>query len=153
MAQNDIRVVQLKAMHVASVHVTGPSPEMVVWQKLKEWATPKGLLGPGVKVRLFGFNNPDPEPGKQDYGYELWLVVGARVKPGAGVQVKDFKGGKYATLRVKGAENIPGAWQQLLAWVKAGHQQLADHQPLEEFVTLPDVSPGDLTLDLCMPIK
>ncbi len=153
MEKADIRVVQLKAMRVASVHVVGPAPEMAVWQKLKEWATPKGLLGPGAKVRLFGFNNPDPEPGKQDYGYELWLVVGAKIKADAGVKIKDFPGGKYAVLRVKGAENIPDAWQQLLAWGKAEHHQIGEHQPLEEFVTLPDVSPDELTLNLHMPIK
>ncbi len=153
MEQKDIRVVQLKAMRVASVHVTGPSPEMVVWQKLKEWATPKNLLGTGAKVRLFGFNNPDPESGKQDYGYEMWLAVTGKVKPDEVVQIKDFKGGKYAVLQVKGAENIPGAWQQLLAWAKTEHQQLGTHQPLEKFVTLPEVSPDELTLELHMPIK
>ncbi len=115
----DARVVQMKAMRVISVQVIGPSPEIAAWQKLKEWATPKGLLGTGAKVRLFGFNNPDPEPGKQDYGYELWLVVGAKINADAGVKIKDFPGGEYAVLRVKGAENIPGAWQQLLAWGKA----------------------------------
>ncbi len=153
MATTDVRVVQLKAMRVASVQVIGPSPEMAAWQKLKEWATSKSLLGTGTKVRLFGFNNPDPEPGKQDYGYELWLVVGAKMKADAWVKIKDFPGGKYAVLQVKGAENIPGAWQELLAWGQTEHHQIGEHQPLEEFVTLPDVSPDELTLNLCMPIK
>ncbi len=153
MAKLDVRVVQLKAMHVASVHTVGPSPEMATWQKLKDWATPKGLLGKGVKVRLFGFNNPDPEPGEQEYGYEMWLVVDAKIKPKGDVKIKDFKGGKYAVIRVKGAENIPGAWQQLLAWGKDEHFQVAEHQPLEEMVTLPEVAPKELTLDLHMPIK
>jgi len=149
----DVRVVQLKAMRVASVQVIGPSPEMAVWQKLKDWATPKGLLGGGVKVRLFGFNNPEPEPGKQEYGYEMWLVVGAKIKSDAVVKIKDFNGGRYAVLRVRGAENIPGAWQQLIVWAGAEHYQQGQHQPLEKLVTLPDVSPNELTLDLHMPIK
>jgi AraC family transcriptional regulator len=153
MAKIEVRVVQLKAMRVASVQVIGPSPEMAVWQKLKDWATPKGLLGKGVKARLFGFNNPDPEPGKQEYGYEMWLVVGAKTKFDADVKIKDFKGGRYAVLRVKGAQNISGAWQQLVAWAEAEHHQLGQHQHLEEMVTLPEVAPEELTLDLHMPIK
>ena len=113
MSELNVRIVNLEAMRVASAYGFGPSPEMVAWQNLMDWARPKGFLDFPEKHRIFGFNNPDPPSGSPNYGYEFWLEVGSEVEPEGEIRVQNFTGGLYAVTRCVGVENITAMWKRL----------------------------------------
>ena len=88
-----MRIVHLAPMRVASLRVISITPELEAWAKMRAWADAKGLLGDLKNHPVFGFNNPPPEPGKREYGYEFWIRVGADIQSDDVVQVKQVKGG------------------------------------------------------------
>ncbi len=156
MSDLEVRIVKLDPLHVASFHGFGASPEAEAENKLRTWATPKGLLDNPAQHRIFGFNNPDPAPGSPNYGYEFWVTVGPEVQPEGEMKIKDFAGGLYAVARceVKGepGDVIPAAWQRLVAWCEDSQYRMAHHQWLEEHLDVGHAWPGAFTLDLYLPI-
>ncbi len=99
MSESQVRIVKLEPIHVASLHGFGKEPENQAWMKLTAWAKPKGYLDDLQNHRIFGFNNPNPSPGSPNYGYELWMAVGADENPEGEAEIKDFAGGLYAVSR------------------------------------------------------
>lgn len=148
----DIKIVTLAPMRVASVLGFGPSPEAAAWQKLAQWAGPRGLMAGPDRSRIFGFNNPSPSPASPNYGYEFWIEVGPEVQTDGAVQIKQFDGGRYAVTRCQGVDNITPVWKQLVAWLAAGPYHPAHHQWLEEHISGDDVALDELILDLYAPI-
>ena len=150
----DVRMVKLEPMRVVSVWGFGEQPEYIAWQKLEDWAKPKGLFNI-EKQNIYGFNNPDPSPGSPNYGYELWIEVGADVQPEGDVRINDFCGGLYAVTRCdvpKGDYEVIGAtWKKLVAWREDSPYKFGSHQWLEKSVpvTSPDL---EFALDLYMPL-
>lgn len=151
MNTTDVRIVALAPMRVASVLGFGSSPELAGWQKLKDWAEPRGLLAGPNRPRIFGFNNPSPTPASPNYGYEFWIEVGPDVESDDQVQVRQFGGGLYAVTRCQGVEAIGETWKRLVAWLAASPYRQAHHQWLEEHISV-DVAPDELILDLYAPI-
>ena len=155
MKEQDVRIVELEPMRVASAHAFGPGPEGAAMQKLMAWAEPKGLLADPGKHRVFGFNNPDPSPGSPNYGYEFWIVVGPDVEPEGDIKIKEFSGGLYAVSRCEvlgdAYDVIPAAWKQLVVWRENSTHQCGSHQWLEESLG-PFGSTDSFTLDLYLPI-
>jgi DNA gyrase inhibitor GyrI len=153
-----VRIVKLEAMRVASAHAYSVSPEQEAWDKLIAWAKPKGLLDDPDTHRIFGFNNPDPSPGSPNYGYEFWIIVGPEVEPEGEIKIKDFSGGLYAVARcdVQGnpGEVIPSTWNELIVWGKENNYKRAHHQWLEEHIGPADepIDEEGFVLDLYMPI-
>lgn len=148
----DVRIVTLDPMRVASVLGFGPSPEIAAWQKLAQWAEPRGLLAGADRPRIFGFNNPSPSPASPNYGYELWIEAGPELESDDQVQIKQFDGGLYAVTRCQGVETITETWKQLVAWLAASPYRQAHHQWLEEHLTATDTPPEELILDLYAPV-
>ncbi|MBE9478662.1 MAG: GyrI-like domain-containing protein [Chloroflexi bacterium] len=95
----EARIKNLEPMMVASVHVVGESPEREAWKKMEAWAGPIGLLDNVEKHPVFGFNNPNPSPDSDEYGYEFWVAVDSEIEVGPGVELKEFEGGRYAVTR------------------------------------------------------
>ena len=151
MSELDVRIVELEAMRVASVHGYSASPEGEAWDKLVAWAGPKGLFADPKAHRIFGFNNPNPSPGSPNYGYEFWIVVGPEVEPEGEVKVKDFGGGLYAVTRCKGVESIGPTWKRLVAWREESGHRYAHHQWLEEQTHASD-SFEEMEFNLYLPI-
>ena len=161
MSEFKVRIVKLEPIHGASLHGFGKEPEAQVWEKLTAWAKPKGYLDDLKNHRIFGFNNPNPSPGSPNYGYELWMTVGADEKAQEDVELKDFPGGLYAVGRceVTGdpGQEIPASWQKLVLWRESSKYREASHQWLEEHLR-PEgkgVVEGwgfEWTLDLYLPI-
>lgn len=153
---DDVRIVELKPMRVASVLGFGPQPEEAAWAKLEAWAGPRGLMQPAGEHRIFGFNNPSPTPGSPNYGYEFWIQVGPEVQSDEQVEVKDFPGGLYAVLRWDGEDDpyvgIPAAWKRLVQWRENSRYQGGGHQWLEESLRPAEMPPGKFMLDLYLPI-
>lgn len=153
--REDVRIVELEPLRVASVHGFGPEPEMQAWAKLQAWAAPRGYLEDPAHHRIFGFNNPNPSAGSPNYGYEFWIEVGPDVEPEGDVRIVDFRGGAYAVSRVEARgdayESIPQGWQRLHRWCEEQGLRFGHHQWLEQHIGGP-VEEVDFTLDLHMPI-
>jgi DNA gyrase inhibitor GyrI len=156
METNDVRLVQLPPMRIASVHGFGRSPEEQAWAKLNQYAGPQGWLENLGEHRIFGFNNPSPSAGSPNYGYEYWITVGPEAAPEGEVEIKEFSGGLYGVLRCEvhgnAYEAIPQAWGRLVQWLEGSNYKLASHQWLEEHLEVEKLAEGEFTLDLYLPV-
>ena len=154
MSELDVKIVKLEPMRVASFHAFGESPELEAAKKLVDWAKPEGLLDAEGTHRIFGFNNPDPSPGSPNYGYEFWIDIGPDYQVEKDVTVKEFGGGVYGAVRVKGVENIAPAWRKIMEWQPGSKYQWAKNQYLEEHIAPRPFSVTDkeLVLDLYFPL-
>lgn len=156
---NDVRLVDLPPLHVASFLAYGPSPERVALAQMQAWAGRRGYLGDGRQHRIFGFDNPIPSPGSPNYGYEVWFEV-APGEAGDGdetVTWKQIPGGRYAALRCEAlpdGSNIPTAWAQLARWLEESAYHYPPQRPcLEEFLGPITPAPHPFVLDLLLPIE
>lgn len=156
MSDEEVRIVTLAPMRVASFHGFGSSPEYEALGKLLAWGEPRGLLSGERQARVFGFNNPEPSPGSPNYGYEFWLEVGPEVPGEEGAEIKEFSGGQYAVLRCHAeadGSNIGAGWQQLVIWQEASRYRYPRQLPcLEQHLGPLTVTPTAFTLDLYLPI-
>jgi AraC family transcriptional regulator len=156
MANQDIRIMSLPAMRVASFYAFSTSPEIQSWEKTVAWAKAHNCWQEAPITRIFGFNNPDPSVGSPNYGYEYWLSVGPDVQADFDTKVKDFSGGTYGVLRCEVSGNpwdtIPSAWGELVKWQESSHYKLGNHQCLEEHLTRFDSIEQGFILDLYLPI-
>lgn len=156
----NVKIIELPAFHYINFNGFGKSPELEAIEKLRNWLDQnQTTIG---KCRFFGFNNPDPMPGSENYGYEIWAEIPSG-KEKLFPDVKFFPGGLYAMLHCSGLleeadKFIPGSWQKLTAWLESSPYRLGQHQWLEEqlgeddgnFITL--LNKGKMSLDLYMPI-
>jgi DNA gyrase inhibitor GyrI/DNA-binding transcriptional ArsR family regulator len=152
----DVRIIELGPMRVASVREISKTPENDAWQKIQPWAEKLGLFNNLEKNPVFGFNNPDPSPDKEEYGYEFWIKIDPEIQPEGEIAVKDFSGGLYAVTTTRllvNDENVIPAWKQLGEWVKQSKKYDFGEFPCLEKALNPRASPEDLVLDLYCPIK
>lgn len=150
MADLDVRIEELKPMRVASVRIVSETPEVGAWEKLRAWAGAKGYLGDLRKHPVFGFNNPSPEPGQKEYGYEFWMKVDSDAKPEGDVNIKDFPGGLYAVVTHEGLPN-PDIWMALWSWVQSSPYTWRKTNELERPHN-PLAAINEMIFDLCLPI-
>jgi DNA gyrase inhibitor GyrI len=164
MSNLDVRIVRLEPSRVVAAYAFGSSPEMHAWESLMSWAKAQGLLNAPTLPRFFGFNNPVPDPGSPNYGYEQWMTIApdvtasvtAAMIANSEVQAKEFSGGLYAVTRCRLSE-IRETWKRLTEWNEEGPYRLAHHQWLEECLTPPvpvavTATERDLVYDLYLPI-
>ncbi|UCH32351.1 MAG: effector binding domain-containing protein [Candidatus Bathyarchaeota archaeon] len=162
MKELNVRIVRLESMHVASVRSISKTPEHDAWAKMHAWAEPKGLLENLDKHPVFGFNNPSPSPGRNEYGYEFWIRVDPETQPEGDVKIKEFKGGLYAVTTCNLKEELESeffekegyleSWKNLVDWVKKSKYSYGEHQGLEKAHD-PTASEEELILDLYCPIQ
>lgn len=158
----DVRIVRLESMRVASFRVVSKTPEQDAWAQALAWAEPKGLLDDLDKLSVFGFNNPDPTPDREEYGYEFWIGIDPGSEPEGGIEVKDFGGGLYAVKKCRLQEEMSSeffrnegyleSWKMLHDWVEAGDYRPGRHQWLEK-PRDPGAPEEKLVLDLYYPIE
>jgi DNA gyrase inhibitor GyrI len=157
----EVRIEKLEPMRVASVRAISKSPEDEAWKKMRTWAEPRGLLDNVKKNPVFGFNNPNPSPGKEEYGYEFWIKVGKDVEPEGDIKIKEFKGGLFAVTTTplkadpiysEDGHHFIGAWKRLGEWIKSSKYEFGDQHCLERAQD-PGASEDDLILDLYWSIK
>lgn len=133
-----IEVEKLGSMRVAYYRAMGTEPEEQAFKVMTDWAKQGGFLTrPGTRV--FGFNNPNPSPGQAVYGYEVWITVPDDARGSGDVKVKDVPGGLYAagsTAPMFHGHEIPLAWQEVGAWMRANKKVMGKHQWLEEHLNL-----------------
>jgi len=157
-----VEIKQLDPMTVASVQAIGKTPEEDAWKKLVAFAEPRGLLKDQKKNPIFGFNNPEPTKGQEEYGYEFWIRIDSDMKLDEGVTKKKFGGGLYAVKRcnlTKEATSefmqehgVSESWFRLTEWLKSSEYKKGSHQWLEKSVN-PNKPDEDLILDLHFPIE
>ena len=156
MTDLDVRMVRLEPMRVAKVRVVGESPERAALGKLRSWAEPRGLMADPERHPIYGFNNPSPEPGAKEYGYEFWIKVDADTASEGDIAVQDFDGGLYAVTTCKLLDdphgNVMEVWQQLLSWVRESPYQWRHTHELEGLRD-PHAAEQDVVLDLYLPVE
>jgi DNA gyrase inhibitor GyrI len=149
----EVRIERLPGMWVASVLAFGEAPEAVAWRRLRQWALPKGLLSDRDRHPIFGFNNPNPSPGKKEYGYELWIRVDAPEVGENAVDFKEFEGGLFAvtSCRLLGGPGIGATWRMLWDWTQRGPYRWRRAQELERVLN-PGAPEDELALELYLPV-
>ena len=154
MSKLDVRIITLPALKVASTLGFGSGPELIAWDKMFKFLQTRGLWEQMESLEYYGFNNPDPMPGSDNYGYEQWVVVPDNTIPTDDVEVKDFPGGLYAVTRCTGLMNIFPTWQKLVAWQEESSYQHGGHQWLEKWVnpTREGVDENLAIMELYLPI-
>ena len=161
MKKDIIRIVQLPEMKVAVFKGYGERPEDKASEVANQFIKDNKLVG----FRHFGFNNPDPQEGKTEYGYEIWITIDQDYE---GVASRVYKGGLYASVTTV-MTDIEKTWGKLFNMVKDDERYdfgytapnedgVSDHQWLEEctdyeFFFLSDKDDSVKQLDLLMPIK
>jgi DNA gyrase inhibitor GyrI len=150
---NEVRIIQLEPMRVASALGFGPSPEALAHAKMRRFARERRLFEGPAKPRWFGFNNPSPTPASPNYGYEDWLTVGPAVEGSSEVTIKEVPGGAYAVIHCESLAVIGERWQELAQWVDGSPYHMGHHQWLEEHLAPMDAPAEAFNLDLYMPIE
>jgi hypothetical protein len=152
---NNVRIVMLPAMTVASYRAESASPEEDCGKIHNKFVLDNNLHKRSG-FRHFGFNNPSPKDGNPVYGYECWVTVPDDFDVPEPLVKKHFNGGLYASISTYMNE-IGERWQMLYDWCKNSDKYDVDFsfQWLEEcsmdFETF--VSGKEQQLDLLEPIK
>ncbi len=152
--QLDVQFIRLMPMRVVSFHAISESPEDDAWKKLREWAEPKGYFEDLEKNPIYGFNNPNPTPGKKEYGYEFWIVVDPDFKSDE-VIIKDVPESFNVVTRClveDPVRDISDAWKKILDWIKKYKIKIAGECGLEK-VIIPSHSGEGFILDIYIPIE
>ena len=162
MKKLEVKIVKLEPMRVASVRAISKTPEHDAWEKMRAWAEPKGLLENIEKNPVFGFNNPNPSPDREEYGYEFWIRVGPETEADGDVEIKEFEGGLYAVATCKLKEEVESeffqnegyleSWKKIVEWVKSSKYKFGKRQCLEKAHD-PGASEEELILDLYCSIE
>jgi len=136
---SDVTITDLPPLRVACFRVISRAPEDDALRVLTRWA-----VGAGFRElpRTFGFDvavsSRQAEGGLR--GYELWLVVPEGIEVSPPVTLREFPGGRYATLTIHHPfddpfAHIPAGWGALHQWVTARRLGLlGEPQCLEEVV-------------------
>jgi len=112
----EVRYVDLPEMTVASALGFGKEPENQSNRMISEFAKAKGIRIGSEDHPAFGFNNPNPSPGSENYGYEQWLKVDPGTEPLGDIKIKQIPAASYAVTRFTGLSNIGSVWQRFSAW-------------------------------------
>ena len=150
----EVQFIRLQPMRVVSFQAISESPENEAWAKLREWAEPKGYFDDLDKNPIYGFNNPNPSPGKKEYGYEFWLVVSPDFKSEE-VSVKNIPESFNVVTRCNVEDpvrDITEAWKKILEWIRKHKIKLAGRCGLEK-VIVPSHSGEGFILDIYIPVE
>ena len=154
-AELSVRIERLAPVRVAWVRAVGRTPEADAWRLLSDWARPAGLLADAGRHPVFGFNNPPPAAGSDEYGYELWVAVDADTPLPGGIGAKDFAGGLFAVAAATPGcgPDLPQRWKALLRWVHASAYTWRRTTHELERVRNPLAAADEIVLELYLPIE
>lgn len=130
--ESSIRIVLLPPCTVASYQFVGDEPEEKVGEVMDTFIRSSKLYEKKPDSRLFGFNNPEPEPGNDFHGYEDCVTIPDDMEVPAPLVKKHFTGGFYAAYTI----NFPEfhEWQFLLEWVTQNERYEMDYHEESEKV-------------------
>lgn len=156
---NCVRIVLLPPCTVASYQFAGADPEETVGEVMDMFIRSSKLYEIKPDARMFGFNNPEPQPGSDYHGYEDWVTIPDDMEVASPIVKKHYDGGLYAAYTI----NFPDfyEWNFLKEWVKNSEKYQEDHRDyLEEHLNWVYSSHMgwpengiDGKIDLLLPIK
>jgi len=156
---DNVRIVKLPPMTVAAYCAVSSTPEADCAKVFDPFVLENGLHTKSG-FRSFGFNNPDPTEGSQEYGYETWVTIPEDFNVPALFAKKHFGGGLYASISAT-LNEIGERWTRLYNWCENSEKYTVDSSiqwleelsmDYEEFIS-EQTSDGEKQLDLLMPIK
>lgn len=159
---SEVRLIRLPKMTFACARAMSKSPEDDCWKIINEFVVKNDLLNQSG-FRHFGFNDPDPQEGKEEYGYQMWVVIDKDTVVEEPMWKIDFEGGMFAGL-VTTMDVIGERWKKLWQWSTNNDDYEVDWNPaknriwLEEcmdYITFndPTIPFEKKQLDLLTPIK
>jgi len=158
----DIKVLkELEPMRVAYYCYYGKHPENHAFAVMLDWLNNNGLNVNKQKLRIFGYNNPNPSsPDQEEYGYEVCVTIPDNlIFSDDKVKEKVLDGGLYAVTNVKRGEKddigyeIVKAWNRFKDWLTDSKYIYGGHQWMEEHLGFDDDSNHIGGIDLYMPIS
>lgn len=122
---NSVRIMLLPSLTVAAYRFEGDAPEEKAGEVMDKFIRSSRLYEKKPDSRMFGFNHPDPEPGKDSHGYEVWVTVPDDMELPEPLVKKHFPGGLYAAYTI----NFPDfhEWKFLSEWVRTSEKYQADY--------------------------
>ncbi|HUU79130.1 MAG TPA: effector binding domain-containing protein [candidate division Zixibacteria bacterium] len=144
---------RLPPMRIVSFHAISKTPEKDASQKMNKWMEANGILFDGEKHPTFGFNNPNPTRGKDEYGYEFWLKVDDDFESKDDPKVKDISGYQYAVTTCWRLADIGRDWMNLARWVKEHDYDIIRDTHCLERAHFSVATEDELILDLMIPVK
>ena len=151
-----VEVKKLPEMTVAYVRHIGPFQGLrEAFQKLMQWAGPRGLLRfPQTRVLGVYHDNPDiTETGKLRSDACITVPAGTEVGPEIGLMT--IPGGLFAVAHAEiSPDEFGQPWDALILWLAENGYQPDDRICYELYLNEPESHPeGKFILDICEPIK
>ncbi|MFH1609099.1 MAG: GyrI-like domain-containing protein, partial [Candidatus Bipolaricaulota bacterium] len=152
-----VEVKTLPELHVAYVRHVGPYNKIgSAFEKLKQWAGPRGLLRfPETKVLAVYHDNPDiTEESKLTSSACVTVPKGTPV--GGTLRTMTIPGGLFAVAHTEiYQDQFHEAWNKLLGeWLSTSGYQPDDRMCYEVYLNDPKTHPqGKFILDICEPIR
>ncbi len=153
-----VAIRQVPALRIAAIRYKGPLPDIgATFERLRAWARPRGLIGPGANA-IAAFYDIEPAPPQVELmvDADVGMVVAADVKGDDLVKVIEIGGGRYAVLSYRGPYSANGAAYQALfgQWLPASGEEPADAPHYEFYVNdTHHTGPADLVTELRLPLK
>jgi DNA-binding transcriptional MerR regulator/DNA gyrase inhibitor GyrI len=122
----NVRILYLPPYTVAASHYIGKNPEDVAGPQLDEFVRAQNLRDLKPDLRVLGFNNPCPQDGESEYGYEFWVTIPEDMEVPAPLEKKRFAGGLYAAHCIKMGDFHE--WRLLCDWLKDNDQYEEDQR-------------------------
>lgn len=154
MKEFEIRIEELRPMQVAVFRGYGKKPELEAHALATAFAQEKGLIKQDNTLNTFGFNKPAPwVTSDEEYGYEIWVVVGPEVEVPAYVMRKEFPGSLCAVTSIDKLADIGQAWEYLYKWVQDNHAyEYAHMEGLKQVLSPLGTKEEDLAFNLYLPV-
>lgn len=157
----DIKVLKkLETMRVAYYCYYGKHPEDNAFEVMRDWINKTELNINEQNLRIWGFDNPSPSKGQDEYGYEVCITIDDDINVNDDkIQTKFLDGGFYAVIGVKPDENgeigyeIMKAWKRFNNWLTDSKYIYGGHQWLEEHLGFDENLNHIGGVDLYMPIN
>jgi len=151
-----VRIETIGPLRVAFIRHIGPYPEVgATWQRLMQWAGPKGLFHPGVKCLGICYDDPEVTP-PDKIRYDACLEVGPGVQGEGEVGVQVIEARDYAATYHRGPyENLAETYARVCGqWLPTSGREAAAAPCLEFYMNSPEhTPPADLMTEVCVPLK
>jgi AraC family transcriptional regulator len=150
-----VKIVREKPVRVAFVRHVGPYDQCgSAWEKLCEWAGPRGYLGAGT--RFLGLCHDDPEiTPPERIRYDACITVDEAFDAEGEIGVQTIEGGDYAmTTHFGPYDKLGETYAMLLGqWVPRNGRQVRSAPGFEVYYNDPgETDPEDLVTDVHVPL-
>ena len=128
LTDNEVRIIYVPPMIVASSQYVGPEPEGHAGAALDDFVRKNRLYERKPDMRHFGFNNPMPQAGTEPggtafHGYEMWVSIPEDLEVPPPLRRIAFHGGLYAAHAIWMGDFE--RWALLWDWV--GRSEIYEH--------------------------